>query len=224
MNICVIGGGGPAGRFGRDFCDRARAEGHNVYVLSHQDYQQNDPKQTWADFNNIDNVVTKFTQLISAVDHIDIFIYNSKQSLKGSFPYAAQHFGSTTNVNYAKGWYNTVDIHAVIPHRLCVAALKKMSSSSKLVFMVSGLAMNFDRDHWTSSVGYAVGKAAQIFLMMAFSAHNDRGAISTAVSPHFEYSDPDYYKIIFNRVYKHILDMDQNQNGKIKQFITKEEQ
>jgi len=217
MNICVIGGGGPKGKFGRDFCDRARDEGHNVYVLSHKNYNLNDPKHVWADFNNIDNVVTGFTQLIESIDHIDIFIYNSTPNY-GSFPHLDRHFKSTTKVDYTKGWHNTIDIHAVIPHMLCVAALNKMSATSKLVFMVTGLAMYFDRDEWTDHVGYASGKAAQIFLMLAFSTFNDRKAISTAVSPHFDYTNPAHYEIIFNKVYNHILDMNQNQNGKIKSF------
>ena len=43
MNIVVIGGGKPE-RFGNDFCNRARADGHDVYVISHKDYGTNDPK------------------------------------------------------------------------------------------------------------------------------------------------------------------------------------
>lgn len=217
MNICVIGGGGSKGRFGRDFCDRARDQGHNVYVLSHRDHNHNDPRQLWASFDDLDNVLTRFVQLIEPIDHIDIFIYSSTSDV-GSFPHLSRHFKSTTKVDYANGWHNTIDIHATIPHLLCVAALNKMSDTSKLVFMVSGLAMHFDRDDWTETVGYAAGKAAQIFLMLAFSAHNDCNAISTAISPHFDYTNPDHYGIIFNKVYDHILNMDRMQNGKIKNF------
>jgi NAD(P)-dependent dehydrogenase (short-subunit alcohol dehydrogenase family) len=217
MNICVIGGGGTKGKFGRDFCDCARAQGHNVYVLSHKDYNQNDPRQLWADFKNIDNVVTRFTQLIESIDHIDIFIYNTTSD-SGSFPHLDRHFKSTNKFDCVKGWHNTIDLHAVIPHMLCVTALNKMSATSKLVFMVSGLAMYFDRPEWNDAAGYSSGKAAQIFLMLGFSSYNDRGAISTAVSPHFDYTNPAHYEIIFNRVYDHILDMNQDQNGKIKSF------
>jgi len=215
MNICVIGGGGVKGRFGRDFCDRARAEGHNVYVLSHKDYNLNDPRHLWADFNNHNDVVAKFAQLIESIDHIDIFIYNTTSD-SGSFPHLDRHFQSTTNGDFAKGWHDTVDLHAVLPHMLCVAALNKMSATSKLVFMVTGLAMYFNRTEWTEHVGYASGKAAQIFLMLAFSTFNDRKAISTAISPHFDYTNPVNYEIVFNKAYDHILDMNQNQNGKIK--------
>jgi nucleoside-diphosphate-sugar epimerase len=51
MNIVVIGGGKP-GKFGNDFCNRARSEGHDVYVISHKDYGTNDPKHIVADFDN----------------------------------------------------------------------------------------------------------------------------------------------------------------------------
>jgi NAD(P)-dependent dehydrogenase (short-subunit alcohol dehydrogenase family) len=215
MNICVIGGGRAKGRFGRDFCDRARVEGHNVYVLSHKDYNLNDPRHLWADFNNHNDVVAKFAQLIESIDHIDIFIYNTTSD-SGSFPHLDRHFQSTTNGDLAQGWHDTVDLHAVIPHMLCVAALNKMSATSKLVFMVTGLAMYFNRTEWNEQVGYASGKAAQIFLMLAFSTFNDRKAISTAISPHFDYTNPVNYEIVFNKAYDHILDMNQNQNGKIK--------
>ena len=64
MNICVIGGGGPTGKFGRDFCDRARDEGHNVYVLSHKNHKQTDHRQMWANFKNIEtNIFQELSQL-----------------------------------------------------------------------------------------------------------------------------------------------------------------
>jgi hypothetical protein len=50
MNIVVIGGGEP-GKFGNDFCIRAKREGHNVFILSHQDYSTQDPQHYYTDFS-----------------------------------------------------------------------------------------------------------------------------------------------------------------------------
>ena len=213
MNICVIGGGGPTGKFGRDFCDRARDEGHNVYVLSHKNHKQTDHRQMWANFKNIENVLDTFKKLTADVECIDIFIYNSSPGT-GPFPHNENHFKSTSAASI-KGWHDTIDVYGVIPHLLCVTALNKMSSTSKLVFLVSGLAMNFDRDTWTEAVGYSAGKATQIFLMLALSVHNDRGAIATAIAPHFDYNNVGSYKSTFDNVYQYILNIDQQQNGKI---------
>jgi len=213
MNICVIGGGGAVGKFGRDFCDRARQDGHNVYVLSHRPSAENNSQHTWANFDVVTDVVTAFEQLTADLDHIDIFVYNSKP--RQEFPGQPEDFVSNSRGNPWL-WHKTIDGHAVLPHLLSIAALKKMSDRSKLVFLVSGLATNFDRDYYTQLVGYSTGKAAQAFLMLAFANHNDRGAISTAVSPHFD--NPDTYKNIFDNTYRYILTIDHEQNGKIKNF------
>jgi NAD(P)-dependent dehydrogenase (short-subunit alcohol dehydrogenase family) len=215
MNICVIGGGGPKGKFGRDFCDRARDEGHNVYVLSHTDHNQDDPQQVWANFNSVESVVDTFAQVTSDIDHIDIFVYNSNP--RPSRPGLAIDYKSTSTIP-SEMWYNTVTGHAIIPHRLCIEALKKMSATSKLVFLVSGLAIPENEHNYTNLVGYSSGKAIQIFMMKAFAEHNDRGAIATAVSPHFDYNNVDRYNTTLDNVYKHILDIDHSQNGKMKNF------
>lgn len=215
MNICVIGGGGPKGKFGRDFCDRARAEGHNVYVLSHKDHNQGDVRHAWADFGNVESVVDAFTQLVADIDCIDIFVYNSNPVPQR--PSLDTDYKSTSTVT-SEMWYNTITGQAIIPHRLCIEALKKMSANSKLVFLVSGLAIPYNEHNYTNLVGYSTGKAIQIFMMKAFAEHNDRGAIASAVSPHFDYKNVDRYQTTVDNVYRYILDINQSENGKIKNF------
>lgn len=215
MNICVIGGGGPKGKFGRDFCDRARDKGHNVYVLSHKDHNQGDPRQVWANFNNVESVVDTFVQLTEDINHIDIFVYNSNPH--PHHPSRAIDYKSTSTIT-SEMWYNTITGHAIIPHRLCIEALKKMSIDSKLVFSVSGLAIPINEHNYTNLVGYSSAKAIQIFIMKAFAEYNDRGAIATAISPHFDYNNTTRYNITVDNVYNHIVDMDHSQNGKIKNF------
>lgn len=215
MNICVIGGGGEEGRFGRDFCDRARNDGHDVYVLSHRPSEENNSRHTWANFNSVSSVVSAFERLTADLAHIDIFVYNSKP--RQEFPGQPDHYVSNCQEEFVlPQWHKTINGYAVLPHLLSIAALKKMSERSKLVFLVSGLATNFDRDYFTHCVGYATGKAAQAFLMLALAHHNDRGAIATAVSPHFD--DPYTYKNVFDNSYRYILDIDYQQNGKIQNF------
>lgn len=214
MNICVIGGGGPKGRFGRDFCDRARLEGHNVYVLSHRHYFPRRPRHMHADFSTPNDVVKQFEQLTADIDHIDIFVYNSTPTTPTTPNYPAE-FRSNSIVNPSE-WHNTINIHAIVPHMLSVCALKKMSSASKIVFLVTGLSMNHDRDFYTELVGYATGKSAQIFLMLALANHNDRGAVATAISPHFDREDTKFYEWTVDQAYKYITKIDTAQNGKIK--------
>jgi len=72
MNICVFGGGGPAGRFGPDFCSRARSQGHTVHTISHRDH----PNCITANFGNTQDVVDKF-QSVAAMVPLDLVLYNT---------------------------------------------------------------------------------------------------------------------------------------------------
>jgi hypothetical protein len=78
--------------------------------------------------------------------------------------------------------------------------------------------MDYTRDYFTNLVGYATGKSAQLFLMMALARHNDRGATVTALSPHFDLEDIEFYYRALDRAYDHITNMDPAQNGRIKWF------
>jgi len=216
VNICVIGGGGPVGKFGRDFCDRARADGHNVYVLSHQQKGHPNRRHLYANFLNFDDILNKFDQLTAEINNIDIFVYNSTY---GSYPEHPNHYKSNTKFNPA-GWHDTINIHAIIPHMLIIRALAKMSNTSKIVFLVTGLSINFiNRSRHSDLVGYATGKAAQIFLMLALANHNDRGAIVTALSPHFDLKDIEFYQQTLDHSYQYIVKMDPAQNGYIEQLL-----
>ena len=141
MNICVVGGGGPKGKFGRDFCDRARQDGHNVYVLSHRPSAENNSQHTWVNFDVVADVVSAFEQLTANLTHIDILIYNSKPEQE--FPGQPEDFVSGKRAD-PRLWHKTINGHAVLPHMLSISELKKMTSNSNLVFLVTGLATNFD--------------------------------------------------------------------------------
>jgi NAD(P)-dependent dehydrogenase (short-subunit alcohol dehydrogenase family) len=207
MNIVVIGGGEP-GKFGNDFCLRARSEGHIVYILSHKDYNNQDPYHHYTDFKQSDLVVDAFRQLTRGIDNIDLFVFNTSS---GTYPNLETDFKSTSSVNidrYNLGIYYSV----ALPHILCIEAFKKMSKGSRFVFLSSKMGMEFRRTHYTEMAGYAGAKAFQIHLMMSLSHHNNVGAIGTTVCPHFPYNEPHNYPVVFEKVYNYILTFNKNAN------------
>jgi NAD(P)-dependent dehydrogenase (short-subunit alcohol dehydrogenase family) len=209
MNICVIGGGR---NFGKDFCDRAQRDGHNVRILSHRDYNNNDIRHACANFNDYDQLINAFNQVTNDLTHIDVFLYNSTTVDKLGKIY----YKSTSNVNY-RAHIDQLNVHVIVPHFLCVEALKKMNSNSKIIFMTSGMG-NFDqykRSGMTDVAAYAGSKAYQNFLMAAFADHNDKNAIVASMSPHFDYYNVENYKPIFEVCYKKILTLTSDDNGKI---------
>jgi len=211
MNIVVFGGGEP-GKFGNDFCNLARSQGHNVFILSHRDYATGDPQHSYTDVSERQTVVNDFNRLTQSIDHIDIFVYNGRVD---GYPSNPDNFKSTATIS-SFNWHANLYITVVLAHVLSVEALKKMSSGSKIVFLTTRMALEFERTEYTEFAGYAGLKAAQTHLMIALAHHNDRGAFVSSVSPHFQYDDRSKYEIVFKRVYDYILEFDQTQNGKIK--------
>ena len=207
MNIVVIGGGEP-GKFGNDFCKRARSEGHTVFILSHRDYHNQDPLHHHADFTKPDAVVDAFNKLTENIDQIDLFVFNTN---KGGGPGHLSDFKSTASINidsYNTGIYYTV----ILPHLLTIEAFKKMSTGSRFVFLSTRMALEYKRTMYTEMAAYAGTKAYQIHLMIALSNHNDKGVIGTTVCPHFPYDEPDNYKKVFDMTYTYILNFKKNAN------------
>jgi hypothetical protein len=211
MNIVVIGGGKP-GKFGNDFCNRARSEGHDVYVISHKDYGTNDPKHVVAPFNNVGAFLEAFKNLTKDLDTIDILLYNSNAN---SYPGRPDELQSTGSVSLEK-WVQAMTLNAVIPHSVSLEALKKMSKGSGIVFMTSGMSYDLSRKDWTANVGYAGFKGVQNHLMIGLANHNDKGAVVTCVSPHFPYDNAEKYSMVFNHTYNYITTLTEESNGKIR--------
>jgi len=211
MNIVVIGGGQP-GKFGNDFCNRARSEGHDVYVISHKDYGTNDPKHIVADFDNVNDFLSKFKNLTNHLEKIDLLLYNSNAH---SYPGRPDELQSTGNVSTDK-WEKALRFHVVIPHAIALESLKKMTKGSSIVFMTSGMSYDLSRKNWTANVGYAGFKGMQNHLMIGLANNNDKGAIVTCVSPHFPYDDAEKYSMVFNHTYDYITSLTEESNGKIR--------
>jgi hypothetical protein len=221
MNIVLIGCSS-SGKFGNDFYHRAKTDGHTVYSLSHMDHNLSDQRHAFGAFDAIrleDNsipILTTYQQLIAEIDNIDIFLYNSND---GAYPGNESALRSSGAIDIC-AWKKSLDVQVVVPHILILESLKKMSSSSGIVFMTTGLSYDLSlKDHeYSKYVGYAGFKSVQNHLMMGLAAHNDKGAICTSVASHFTYDDPGNYNIIFNRVYDYITNLTAANNGKIRQI------
>jgi len=211
MNIVVIGGGKP-GKFGNDFCNRARSEGHDVYVISHRDYGTNDPKQIVADYNNVSDFLEKFKNLTNHLDKIDIVLYNTNAY---SYPGTPEHLQSTGTVSLEQ-WEQSLKLHVVIPHSIALESLKKMSKGSGIVFMTSGMSYDLKRTTWTDRAGYAGFKGMQNHLMIGLAYHNDKEAIVTCIAPYFPYEDKEKYISVLNNAYEYITTLTAESNGKIR--------
>ena len=211
MNIVVVGGGKP-GKFGNDFCNRARSEGHDVYVISHKDYGTNDPKHIVADFDNVNDFLDKFKNLTNHLEKIDLLLYNSNAH---SYPGRPDELQSTGSVSTEK-WEKALRFHVVIPHAISLEALKKMTKGSGIVFMTSGMSYDLSRKDWTANVGYAGFKGMQNHLMIGLAKNNDKGAIVTCLSPHFPYDNAEKYSMVLNHAYNYITTLTEESNGKIR--------
>ena len=215
MNVVVVGGG-KKGKFGNDLVNRLRDEGHDVYVLSHKLNGTHDPKQVAVDFTNLELVLDTFEKLISHLDTIDLFLYNSNDNShwlnrKKSFTSNAPDFSMVD-------WQNSLNIVSTVPYNLIVKALSKMNENSKIFYMATGLATDFDRTEYTKYAGYAGGKALMIHIMLGFAHHNDKGAIVSVLCPHFDYNNRERYDSVFEGICRYIANVTKQQNGKIVKF------
>ena len=215
MNVVIIGGGTP-GKFGNHLALRMRDDGHNVYIVSHRNHHTGHPHDISANFETTQGVVNAFNEVTKDVDIIDMIIFNSNA---GSYPSTEDCFTSTSIVDL-KRWEENVTLACHIPHVLGVEALKRMNENSKIIFMISYMAVLFNRKEWTGHAGYAGTKAMQAHLMRAFAEHNDKGAIATALAPHFRYDEPEIYKQTFELVYNYINTITIKDNSKIKYVDT----
>jgi len=213
MNIIVIGGGTP-GKFGNDFCNRAKSEGHDVYIMSHVDHGTNDPKHKVADFFNTENFLHQFKELTKHLDTIDILLYNSNGGGGVWDPMQLQSIGRHSGVDWEVG----LRVHVTIPHAIIIEALKKMSKGSGIVFMTTEQSYNLKKTQNTPFVGDSGFKGIQNHLMIGLAYNNDKEAIATSVSTHFPYENKKDYDILFEKIYNYITTLTDESNGKIRSF------
>jgi NAD(P)-dependent dehydrogenase (short-subunit alcohol dehydrogenase family) len=213
MNVVIVGGG-TKGKFGNDLVNRLRSEGHDVYILSHRDNGTNDPKQVVADFKDMQSVIDAYEKLTNHLDTIDLFLYNSNGRSYLNNEHAFTSGAIFNNIE----WQLSLNIAISIPYNLIIKALSKMNDTSKLIYMATGLATNYNRTEFTEYSGYAGSKAYMTHLMLGFANHNDKGSIVSILSPHFNYDDKDHYNNVFERICNYIQFLSKELNGKIVQF------
>jgi hypothetical protein len=205
MNI-VVAGGGTFGKFGNDFVKKAKVSGHTVRVLSHRTSKDTDAV---INFLDVENAINGFNTVTQDLETIDLFLYNT--TYKG-YPNTDTVFTSNGVIKeklYVHGFY----VQVIVPHCLCVEALKKMNVSSKIVFMTTDVIYDRERTENLDHLGYYGGKAYQHQLMLALAECNDKGATVSSVSPYFDYENTQEYDKSFNTVYNHIFG--NTQNGKV---------
>lgn len=211
MNILVIGGGAK-GRFGNDFVNRARDDGHRVLVVSHKDHGYDNEDHVVADFNSTEDVMQTVENLLSKIDKLDIFLYNT---VAGAGPWIPEHFQSTSKFFPESDWLFNLRVNVIIPNNLSIIALKKMSKGSKLVFMTTGRSYYIEDTSDPHIPSYYGGKAFQNHIMIGFGMYNDKGAIASSITGHFDYPNPEVYRILFEKAYQHVMNLDESHNGKV---------
>jgi hypothetical protein len=197
MNIVVVGGGS-FGRFGNDFVRSSKAAGHTVRVLSHRTSIDTDAT---INFLNITDAVEQFNKITQDLNSIDILLYNSTHKGHPSEKALFTSNGIVKEKLYIHGMY----IQIIIPHSLCIEALKKMNNRSKIIFMTTDVIYNRERAEDLHKLGYYGGKAYQHQLMLALANCNDKQATVSSVSPYFDYDNKKEYTRTFNLVYEHIF-------------------
>lgn len=203
MNICVFGGGGQQGKFGYDFCERARSQGHAVTVFSHRAQGDN----IVVDYTDIKDVVSKF-EAVLVKSPVDLVLYNSTAS---NYANNVEHFGANHEFVPA-GWTQTLMVPVIVPHALAIMAQRHMPGTGAMVFMGSSLARSMDRTDFTALAGYAGGKALQTHLMIAL-AHNSSNKMT--FSSIFPYLGQPSYPSVFDKIYNHLLHITPEWNGRI---------
>jgi NAD(P)-dependent dehydrogenase (short-subunit alcohol dehydrogenase family) len=207
MNIVIIGGGS---KIGKDIADSLRDMGHKLFVLSHKEYPNMPENHYFADFENLENVLSTFNQLTKNLT-IDILFYNTNHDYG---PNDAIDYTSLSDKNHDENWIKNLRLAVTIPHRICIEALKKMVPGSKIVFMTTGLSTLFDKNY--SRLGsYAGIKSAQNYLMYALAHNNDKKVICCSLSPHIPYDDKDLYVRVYKAVTNTLLTIKEEDNGTI---------
>jgi len=213
MNIIIIGGGS---KFGKFAAEQFINDGHNVFVMSHKRYKNMLSNHVVANFNDTVNVLANFNKLTKNIDKIDVFLYltRPRSYMYGEGP---ESFISNTDISRESDWIHAIRLNASIPHDLITRALCKMDSSSRIIFMTTGLSLSIrDKKYELSHLAmYAGTKAAQNFLMRAFADNNDKNVTVCSISTHFPNELSSEYKLKAEQIVTLIYNINNSQNGQI---------
>lgn len=208
MNIIVLGGGAP-GKFGNDFVNKARSEGHRVIVLSHRDRNTGNSDDRIINYRNIESIKPVLQQISKEIPVIDIILFNQTGA---GYPYSAEELFSEPNLSE---YNNLLNIHVVVPHLVTAMLHGNLIDGSKVIFMSSTMAFEYGRSNFGSMVGYPAGKSFVTHLMSSMSRSRTKNITFSAVCPYFMYNEPEKYQETLQYLYTHIFQHDDTMNGKI---------
>lgn len=207
-NILVVGAGTP-NKFGQQFVKQAREEGNRVIVFSHKNHNTSNADDRYINYNNTEHVKSKCVELTTELPVIDIILFNQIGS--GYPDSATQLFNEPVIAEYNQ----TISVAVVIPHLIIASLYNNLNAGSKVVYMGTTMALEYEREHYTSGVGYPSGKSFAMHLMSAMARCRTKAVTFSSLCPYFLYDRPEVYKQAFEQTYNYILTHDDSNNGKL---------
>lgn len=208
MNIVILGGGKPE-KFGSHFVKKAREEGHRVINISHRDHGTGNVDDRSINYNNIESVKQTLQTIMVDMPNIDIVLFN--QNGEG-YPFSAEDLFAEPNVD---SYMRNIQSHVIVPHLFITTLNMCLNAGSKVIFMSSTMAFEYDRNHFLAGVGYPASKSFATHLMSSLARVRTKPVTFSAICPFFLYHDSVSYSHTFEQYYKHILNHDDSFNGKI---------
>lgn len=211
MNIVVFGGGS-VGKFGHDFCLRARSEGHKVIIFSHKLNDTNDLDQHVINYRDLDQCMEILNRACNKLDKIDIVLYNQTGN---NYPGKSGLYEKPNITLYTEAFNSLI----VVPHLFISTYKDKFHKDTKIVNMTTNIAIEYEKnEHAGTLVGYAGGKAWSTHMIQGYARCIDSKAVFFTISPSMNYNADDAkesYPIWFNSLYSLIINADKKVNGKI---------
>ena len=207
-NILVVGAGTP-NKFGHQFVEKARAEGNRVIVFSHKNHNTGNTDDRYINYSNINQIKDKCVELRNEVSVIDIILFNQVGS--GYPDNITQLFNEPNLFEY----HQTIDSAVAIPHLIIASLYNNLIVGSKVVYMGSTMALEYEREHYVSGVGYPSAKSFAMHLISAMARCRTKEVTFSSICPYFLYDQPEVYKHIFEQTYNYILTHDDSVNGKV---------
>ena len=207
MNIVVVGGG-TVGKFGNDFVKKARSEGHRVINLSHIDHQTGHADDREINYKNLDINKPVLAQVANDLGDIDIILFNQNGPC---YPDTIEHlFGYPNLYNY----HETMMSKVIMPHLIISLLYNNLKEGSKVVYLSSSMAFEYERQHYQAGAGYPGAKSFGAHLILSMARTRTKNVTFSIVCPFFIYNDPDQYSQALENIYKYVFVHDDTYNGK----------
>jgi len=207
-NILVVGAGAP-NKFGHQFVKKAREEGNRVIVFSHKNHNTSNIDDRHINYNDANQVKSKCVELANELPVIDIILFNH---VGAAYPDSGEQLFNEPNMAH----YNQTIATAVgIPHLIIASLFNNLIAGSRVVYMGSTMALEYEREHYISGVGYPSAKSFAMHLMSSMARCRTKEVTFSSMCPYFLYDQPELYKQTFEQTYNYILTHDDSVNGKL---------